>query len=120
MKKFSSVAIILLCTVLSCREETDPKRPCGVDNAIEDLAWFKGHFEEWESTNWKQFAYIIQARYGYETVFVFQNCCPNCATIAPVYNCSGQQIGTVGGKISKEMLEDQKIIWKSEDSLCNI
>ncbi len=119
MKPFILLTIVSLGLSVSCREETDPRKPCSVDSPVEELPWLKDQIDEWEATTWRQYAYVLQARYGYETVFIFGNCCPYCSTVVPIYNCLGEQIGT-WGTIPDEMLEDQKLIWKSEDSSCTL
>ena len=65
--------------------------------------------------------YVTQARYGSETVIIFENCCPYCMTLIPVYNCAGEFLGNVGNgpdEIDVEILERDTVVWASEDSTC--
>lgn len=120
MKTHLFTILIILCLLVSCREETDPKRACSVDNPVEDLAWLASQIQEWESTNWREYAFVTQAKYENETVFIFGNCCPMCNTVIPVYNCSGERIGIINYDIDEHILKNEVLIWKSEFSTCTI
>ena len=120
MKTRIFVVITILSVSISCGEETGPSRPCSVENPVKDLPWLADQIQEWESTNWREYAYVTQAKYANETVFIFGNCCPVCNTIIPAYNCSGERIGIIHYDIDENTLEDEVLIWKSESSICTI
>lgn len=112
--------LAIIGIAVSCREETDPRHPCAIENPAQDLAWLANQIAEWENSDWGKYAVVTRAKYGYETVFIFGNCCPFCNTILPVYNCSGEQVGIIHDNIDESILDNDILVWKSENSLCNI
>jgi hypothetical protein len=108
MKTRIIICLAIIWLAVSCREEADPKRACSVENPV----------QEWENSAWGEFAYVAQATYRNQTVFIYGNCCATCNTIIPVYNCSGEQIGIVHGTIDASIMDDDVLIWKSTRSTC--
>jgi hypothetical protein len=119
----SRIFIILTILSLSCREEDESKLLCSVENPVEDLAWLANQIHEWEnsSSDFSHYNYVTKATYGDETIFILGNCCPNCATVWPVFNCTGVEIGQIGSPgFDPEILDRDELVWKPEDSSCTI
>ncbi len=121
MKKLLySLSFLVLFTV-SCPDDSDPVRACDVDNVL-DLPWMQeliAETEEFETG--RDFSYITMGSYGSQTVFVLQNCCPLCNSIALIYDCSGKVIGPIGSSgISLDDISNRKVIWKSSNNSCDI
>jgi len=79
--------------------------------------------QEIDNTEWAQYAYIVQATYKSNTIFIFGNCCPLCNIIVPVKNCLGETIGTMGygeDHVEYDQLQNKTTIWKSKNSLCEL
>ncbi|MFC4873506.1 hypothetical protein [Negadavirga shengliensis] len=109
-------AFFLLFT--SCHEEIDPNYACSVEDPLNNLDWLAERIREMEESTLSSYFYVSMARYRSKTVFVFKNCCPFCATVTPVVDCSGEEIGHLGS-IDPSKLKDEVIIWEGEDFACN-
>jgi hypothetical protein len=109
--------VLFVCSVLlfSCNENEDPIG-CGVENPVEDLAWIREAIEFSQSSALAGFAYLIQGTYRGETVFIVASCCPFCNLIEVAQNCRGEVISDA----SVNDVMDQKVIWKPENSACNL
>jgi hypothetical protein len=118
MKKLIPLLFLMLC-LGSCKECEGPT-VCGTENPTEDLAWLKNLINEIKGNSFSKYNYIVQATYEGRTVFLVQNCCPFCATIVPVYDCEGNNLGYLTGEngINPEKLRGEKVIWKPENSEC--
>lgn len=107
-------------------DKNEAYNTCDILNPTEDLTWLKSSIVEIGQDNnneWAQYAYIQQASYNNNTVFVFRNCCPLCNTIVPVKNCLGETIGIMGigeDHIEFDQLLNKKTLWKSTTSLCEL
>lgn len=114
--------IIYIFLSLSCGKGTDPGPVCAVDDPAEDLEWLKVEIATMASSGLSRYFYVSQGKYGMMTVIIFLNCCPNCNTIVPVYNCAGEHLGNIGtgeDDIDSRFLEYERVIWKPADSACN-
>lgn len=114
--------VVSILLTFSCNEESQPNASCSVENPIEDLDWLAAAIHTMSESGMSQFLYVTQARYGFTTVFIFGNCCPNCSSIIPVYNCSGDRIGYIGngdGDIDANLLNSDVLVWKADNSSCN-
>jgi hypothetical protein len=115
--------LIVLLTAFSCKKEGDsPQAPCAVANPAQDLPWLKEKIEALSSLD-SSYEYIQQATYQGQTVFIFRNCCENCNSTAPVYNCRGEVICTLYSKECPDIMEalqaqSRKIIATAKKSLC--
>ncbi|MFC4873526.1 hypothetical protein [Negadavirga shengliensis] len=108
---------VLFFLFSSCHEEIDPNYACSVADPLNNLDWLAERVRETEESSLAPYFYISMARYRSKTVFVFRNCCPFCATVTPVVDCSGEEIGHLGS-IDPSKLKDEVIIWKDEDFAC--
>jgi hypothetical protein len=120
MKQHILLVVIALFVAMSCDEDTDSTAACSVENPTEDLDWLAAEIENMKQSGMSEYLWVSQAKYGFQTVFIFGNCCPNCLTIVPVYNCSGEHLGNVGDQnFDPGILDDDVIIWKSFFSSCH-
>lgn len=114
--------IFLLFAILSC--SSDDSLPiiaaCDVDNPIEDLAWLQSRVQVLRDneTEESQFFFVSQATFQGETVFIFDNCCPFCNTVAPVFNCSGEQLGLLNNEVPQDELTGLQIVYRPNDFAC--
>jgi hypothetical protein len=110
----------------SCEKEKDcitPVNICAVDNPTQNLPWLKAEIQrrEQSGSEVEKYFYIQQAEYKGQTVFIYNNCCPMCMTIVPVYNCQGEQLfylGQVTGET--EQLKNIKLLWKPANFACTL
>ncbi|MTI38604.1 hypothetical protein [Fulvivirga lutimaris] len=116
---FIGTVIILLLSKCSKEEII----VCGIENVcgdVEDLSWFDEEVEN-QGELYNKYFYVSQAIYEGEVVFLFENCCPNCATIVPVKNCAGETLGHLGydqGAIHPDEISDSFVIWKAPENQC--
>jgi len=115
MKK--TLYAILFCLFFSfgC-DENDGPSVCGVQNPVEDIAWLKQLVEDSATESLSEYAYIKQGKYKGEQVFYWGSCCPNCNWALVLRDCSGNAIE---GEYTLDDIEDQKVIWQPENSLCS-
>jgi thiol-disulfide isomerase/thioredoxin len=114
------VTLIFMILVLACTTESDPDLSCTGDNPVAALDWLQSEIESMKENPWfYQFQYITRARYGYKIVFLFKNCCPNCLSVVPVYDCSGKELGILGNEIKVSTIHNEVVVWKAEDSSCS-
>lgn len=111
----------LICLNFSCSEDSEPIEACATDNVLEDLPWLVERIEELEKSDFGQeYSFISKGTYQSQTVFIFQNCCPNCNSVFTVQDCSGNSLGTFGtGGIQTSEVTDMTVIWKSSKNSCN-
>ena len=130
MKNILWLALPFFLLTSAC-ENCDPEGPvalsaCSVDNPTEDLAWLREEIQNREQQpgeDLTQYLYIAQAEYEGETVFIYGNCCPNCNTIVPVFDCAGERIGLLGygeEDIDFAIMEEAVAIWKPTDYSCRL
>jgi hypothetical protein len=118
MKKFLPLGCALLLLTCSC--EKDTINVCSVD-PIEDLSWLQSRIQLLEQSSLENYSYVQQAELLQETVFIFDNCCPFCNTIVPVYNCQGEVICHLGDCNGLEdQIKNRKLIWQAQDFECNL
>ena len=111
------ILILFVCSafLFSCNENEDPIG-CGVENPVEDLAWIMEAIEFSQSSGLAGFAYLIQGTYKGKTVFIMESCCPFCNLISAVQDCRGEVIPDA----SVSDVTNKKVIWKPENSACNL
>jgi hypothetical protein len=125
--------IIWLCFLslglfaFSCEKEycecDDPWPVCYTTNPIEELPWLKQVVTELEdSGELAVYFYVVEATYQGQTVFIVENCCPQCGTTIPLYNCQGEIICNnlpdcpeFGDKLS-----NRKVIYKHPEAPCQL
>ncbi|WP_439489849.1 hypothetical protein [Algoriphagus sp.] len=109
---------ILFCLVLSfaCKDNEDPATACGVSDPVENIPWLKQLAEESATGGLAEFSYIAQAKYRGKRVFYWGSCCPNCSWALILLDCSGDR---VAGEYTFDDLDDQKVIWRPENSQCS-
>ena len=114
------VTVILLA--FACNEDADPRPACSVKDPVEDLEWLAHEIQTMTESSMSQYLYVTHAKLGSMTVFIFGNCCPNCLSITPVYNCAGEHIGNVGNgqdDIDPGILNHDVLLWTPENSSCS-
>lgn len=121
MKNYIYLIFFLVCFSFSCSDDTDPIRACNVENVL-DLSWLQELIAQTEKFEiGRDYTFISMGIYDSQTVFLLNNCCPLCNSIVPVYDCSGNTLGTIGSEgISADEITDLKVIWKSSNNSCNI
>ncbi|WPR76300.1 hypothetical protein [Algoriphagus sp. NG3] len=109
---------ILFCLVLSfgCKDNEDPATACGVSDPMNDLPWLVEMKESLSQGGMGDSFYILQAKYKGKRVFYKGSCCPQCSTMLVFYDCDGNGIND---DISYDDLDDQKVIWRPENSQCS-
>lgn len=119
--------LIAITLVLSCKKDFLSDNTCNVSNPLEQLLWLKNTVQSLDSfPEREKFTVISMAKYNGGTVFTEGSCDPRVDYVIPVWNCSGERIGIVGsGDIPGEEVIDMtrltnwKVIWKSQNSVCN-
>lgn len=132
MKIYYLLFVIFLSIGFACNDELnnelnnelDLANTCSVENPLEDLDWLVSEIQILQNhPEFSKYYYVTQAEYENRTVFIFGNCCPYCFSVITVRNCLGEDIGNLGnseGDIDFSILENDKIIWKADDSLCEL
>ena len=118
--------LVVCALVFSCNTIDDMieiKAFCSVENPTEDLTWLKNEIEEREQniTEFSKYLYIHQSTHNGATIIIYADCCPNCNSVYPVYNCEGAFIGIIGNReqdIPFDVLSEGQIIWKTNDFEC--
>ncbi len=122
MKKAAFLILFFAFGFSSCSEdEVEPLQACDTQNVLVDLPWLAELIEEQEQFFIGQnYSFISTGKIKNRRVFVLQNCCPFCASIFPVYNCSGEVLGSIGEEGFRfEDIENIEVIWKSSENGCN-
>lgn len=123
MKKLLLPLVLMVFFFSSCQEETIPSTACQIENPVQNMDWLKVLIEGLENGSLTEYIYISQATRGSQTVFMLQNCCPFCNTVTSVYDCDGVLLGHLGNGsngIDPTSLKNSKVIWKPENSSCNL
>lgn len=108
----------------SCEKEggcIEPDIICNVNNPKTELTWLKAEVQRRQQnhTDVEKYFYIQQATYNGQTVFMYNNCCPMCSTIVPVYNCQGELLFHLGQNPEEDKkIKDIKILWKPGNFAC--
>lgn len=112
-----SFLIVLLSSAIlfGCSDGENPTS-CGVENPVDDLAWIKEAIEFSQSSGLAGFTYLVQGTYKGKTVFIVESCCPFCNLISAVQDCRGEVIPDA----SVSDVTNKKVIWKPENSACNL
>ncbi|MFT6866281.1 MAG: hypothetical protein ACJA08_001112 [Cyclobacteriaceae bacterium] len=113
--------IISSFLIFACNDDDVFENICSEDNPTTDLDWLASEIQTLEQSELSQFFYVSQAEYENMTVFIFGNCCPNCNTVIPVRNCSGELVGIIGNgddDIEVSILTKDTIIWKPNNFEC--
>lgn len=108
---------VLIVPISSCENDDDgsEKLGCNVANPITDLVWLQEAIADLEND---PYSYYATATYEGKTVFYYVNCDPAVNYVSYLLNCKGNQLGFTNDYQSS--LEDIAVIWKPEDSLCNL
>ena len=123
------MSLLFLSLAIAACENCDPDEvvgpACSVENPVEELAWLRDEVRarlQEPINEYTQYQYIAQAEYQGETVFIYGNCCPYCNSFIPVFNCSGEKIGSLGYReedIDFSVLEQAVVVWKPKGYSCN-
>ena len=112
---------LFLCAGACIDCEDQQNFACNVEDPATNLPWLAEKIEELEASSTGNFEYVTKGRYGALTIFIMKNCCPNCLSIYLVYNCNGEEIGYLGdGSIDPDAVTNEEVVWKHEDSPCNV
>lgn len=103
--------IVILLLFQSCADVM--QSDCRVDNPVEDLEWLK---MQTEPSTQSSFIYLVQGRYKGRTVFFFNSCDPIQPTLQVVQDCRGELVE----EASANDVQNQRVIWRSENSVCNL
>ncbi|MCL6295784.1 hypothetical protein [Jejuia spongiicola] len=122
MRQINILSALIFFIVLSCNNNDDGiSNTCNVANPVEDFAWLKEKVLDIEQSTQVDEFYISQAIYEGETVFIVGNCCANCNSVLPVYNCEGERINILGCSeefINFNILNRDTVIWNSKNFIC--
>lgn len=124
MKRLVSLSLIFII-ISSCsnnKENDFSSLICNVEKPTEDLDWIESEIDILTDEG-DQYNYIKQAEYNNQTVFIFANCNPFVNSVFFVKTCDGQNIGIIGTReqdIPWSILNNGEIIWKTDDSECNL
>lgn len=119
MKRPSILFLIFISVFGSCADHDVNENSCSVANPVTDLAWLAAEVEVMAQSGMAHYLYVIQARNGSQTVFIFANCCPVCSSVFVVYNCAGERIGSLGdGEFDFENMQRTEVIWHAPNSSC--
>ncbi len=124
--KILKFIFIIPFLLLGCNNDDD-ETDCLFNNPIQDLSWLNEKITEIENTSGDllKYQFIDQAIcreslfHKGKTIFVFNDCCPNCNTVVSVYSCDGEFIGLIGatdGFINPNRIIDSKSIWFPDNS----
>lgn len=122
----SALLFFLLATACENCDPGDYYYPaCSVDDPTKELEWLREEIEDREQNrdDLYEYFFISQAGYEGETVFIYNDCCPNCNTVVRVLNCSGEQIGVVSpreGDIDRSQLTNVTVVWQPEGFECRL
>jgi hypothetical protein len=117
---FSLLIVCLGCdlTEASLDSERLPAE-CGGNNPVENLPWLKAEIEAYRTPSMLYDVFVYTATYRGITVFFTSICCPACNVSPPIVrNCQGESLGMIGIDLLQSNLRDQKIIWKTENQIC--
>ena len=114
-KQIISVALILFS--FGC---TDNELHQCKSDSIEDIGWLKTEIETNYSGSSDFYDVIVyKANYQLGPVFIILICCPSCGTTPPVVkNCSGKTIGQLGVDVDDSILDNAKVMWRTNNGVC--
>ncbi len=118
------ILLALLFLLFSCSD--DDSLPviaaCGVSNPVEDLDWLGNSIRELQSNDSEvsQFFFVSQAIFEGETVFIFNNCCPFCNTVATVHSCDGTVLGFLNNEIPEIDITESTIVYRPDGFGCTL
>ncbi|MEP3207727.1 MAG: hypothetical protein ABJN95_00970 [Maribacter sp.] len=115
-------ALTVVILTFGCSDNDDEfDSSCGVVNPTRQLEWLKAEINDLQSnqSDISKYFYVSQALYNSETVFLFNNCCPFCNTVVPIYNCAGTQLGTLNNEISEGDILNNKIVYQPDNFQCH-
>ncbi len=121
MKKAAFIFLIFAIGFVACSDdEVEPLQACDTQHVLVDLPWLAELIEEQEQFIIGQnFSFIGTGKLNQKRVFILQSCCPFCNTVAPVYDCKGEELGFLGSNdINFEDIENYEVIWKSSKNEC--
>jgi len=127
MKKLFLFATVISLMAFSCEKEDEvhllssSANTCTVNNPLEELTWLKAEVQRRQQnpSDVEKYFYIQQAEYNGQTVFIYNNCCPMCGTIVPVYNCQGERILNLSDKPEEgKNLKNVRVLWKPSNYAC--
>lgn len=119
---YLSLIFIIISSCSNDKENDFSSLICNVEKPIEDLDWLESEIDILTDEG-DPYNYIKQAEYNNQTVFIFANCNPLVNSVFFVKTCDGQNIGIIGTReqdIPWCILNNGEIIWKADDSECNL
>lgn len=107
--KLTTCLLFILLVLASCRD----------DDAVFDEAWLNARIAEIQQSSIADYSFILQAQYDKRSVFIFDNCCPFCASLPPqVHAVDGTLIGYMGIDIDEAEVNQKTIYWQTENGQC--
>lgn len=118
------VPFLLVNLALSCDhdEHIETTSLCAVANPKEDLPWLKTKIEQLVQSDptVAKYFYVEQGVLNGETVFIFPNCCPQCNSMVPVYNCKGEQLFTLSDQPERyHEIKNIRILRQPDNFACS-
>ena len=116
----SAALFLFIVFISSCvTHDLSELNTCRVVDPINDLEWLQDHIRDISKSSLSHYWYITQATYQDQTVFLIRNCCPNCGTVLPVFNCEGDRLFNLDVGRQSEIRNEQ-IIWRGPDFACTV
>ena len=110
--------LFLLLFAFACSDDDENKSVCEVDNPVEDLEWLRAELEGDSQSTYSD-TFVYQALYFGQPVIYISICCPACNMAPPaIRKCNGEVIGSLGVEINPDHLQNQQIIWRTENGIC--
>jgi hypothetical protein len=105
----------------NCLVEVSTEVPGWLAEA-EGLLWLADKIEASEASPsaYQQYLYVQQARYMGHSVFIFGNCCPDCASDTPIYTCTGETLcaNLPDCPELEGALQERRLIWLPDYCRC--
>ncbi|WP_258098421.1 hypothetical protein [Marinoscillum pacificum] len=128
MKKLIHLSAIIVVTLFTagfgCSEDESYNISCSRNFPIEEKPWLVGLItQERDNQEFAKYTYFTEATYQGNTVYTYGNCCPNCNYVRTVWNCDGEEIGVIGTQdddIKIEDLEDETVVWRDQNTVCDL
>ncbi|WP_166149078.1 hypothetical protein [Cyclobacterium plantarum] len=116
LKLPQSVILVFLLGLISCeKDDSLPTNLCEVQNPIQELEWLKEAIDEVRND---EYSYYSTALYQGRRIFFYGTCDPLANYASFIRNCAGDNLGDTNELFDR--LLEIKVIWKPENSKCNL
>ena len=107
--KYTIGLLLTVLLLVSCRDDDEVLQPEWLDERIAEIL----------QSSIADYSYILQARYDKQTVFIFDNCCPFCASLPPqVHAIDGTMLGYIGTDIDASDITRRTLYWQTANGQC--